>query len=338
MALPLSELETATRQHFMPIITNQIWNTSPILYRIFRPSREGQWGLALPAFDGRSIVEPLEYAEVTSTYGAYKTDTTWSMGTTEVMTGANFPWKMYYVGVKIHNVDVTANAGRERIFDMAAIKLQAAVKMLRKALITDFYANSDDTETTYGKMIGMRAICAADKTVGGIAQASYAWWQGYTNTAGANRDLTWAILNAAFYNTKKYGEGDRPTIIACSEGVLQNYENVLSKVVVTGTSGVGYPNLYLSGQLGTKEIDGGFESFSFKRIPMVSDPYCTANSAFLLNEKYLHWRVLKNFDTTGWEQQRSQGKDWVQNVIFGYGALTSSANRKQGYISALNEA
>jgi hypothetical protein len=55
------------------------------------------------------------------------------------------------------------------------------------------------------------------------------------------------------------------------------------------------------------------------------------------NEKYLHWRVLKDFEDTGWTQQRVNGKDWVQNTIFGYGALTSSSNRKLGIIDDLVE-
>jgi len=48
MALPLEELETATREHFMPVVTNQIFKVSPVLWRIFKMAQEGQYGLALP--------------------------------------------------------------------------------------------------------------------------------------------------------------------------------------------------------------------------------------------------------------------------------------------------
>lgn len=50
MALPLTELETATKRHFMPVITNQIFKVSPVLHRIFKPAKAGKWGLALPSF------------------------------------------------------------------------------------------------------------------------------------------------------------------------------------------------------------------------------------------------------------------------------------------------
>lgn len=343
MPLPLDELETATKRHFMPVINNQIYTVSPLLHRIFKPGKEGKWGLALPSFDGRSIAEPLEYAEVSASYGAYKSADTWSAGTTEVLTVANYPWRMYYVGLKIHNKDITANTGRERVFDIAAVKLQNAVKLLRKSLATDIYLASDDTDANE-RMIGLQGLVAANLTIGGIDQASYAWWQGNISTAGSNRDLTWALLNSMYYDTKKYGVGDRSTIIVCSEGVLENYENLLTKTV-TATGGtpdyVGHSPIIQLAQLATqgpKTIEGGFESFSFKRIPMVADPFCPANKLFFLNERYLAWRVLQNFDSTGWTQLRAQGKDWAQNVIFGYGALTSSANRKQGMIEKLTEA
>ena len=90
----LTELETATRQHFMPVLVNQIFRVSPALYRVFKPSKAGSWGLALPSFDGREIVEPLEMDETTTDAGAYKTSTTWSPGTTDVLAGAHYGWRI----------------------------------------------------------------------------------------------------------------------------------------------------------------------------------------------------------------------------------------------------
>lgn len=336
MALPLEELEAATRKHFMPVITNQIFKVSPVLHRIFKIAQEGKWGLALPSYDGQSIVEPLEYGEVSGgsgEHGAYAKADTWSAGSAEVLSGANFPWKMYHVSLKIHNMDTEANKGRERLFDLAAVKLRNSVQTLRKDLITDFYLASDDD--TAKKMIGIRAMVAADKKVGAINQAEYDWWEGNINTAEGNRDITWLLLNKMFFKTKKYGAGDRASLIVASEGVMQSYEDSLTKVASNTPS----PLVQLA-QLATKgmrQFDGGFEGFSFKQIPMISDPYAPANKLFFLNERYIHWRVLKNFEATGWTQLRSQGKDWAQNTIFGYGALTSACNRKLGMIEALNE-
>ncbi len=232
------------------------------------------------------------------------------------------------------------NKGRERIFDKAAVRLQNVTKCLRKALITDFFGSQDDTDANE-RMVGIGAICNNSSTVGGIDQSSYSWWRGNTlDNGGSNRDLTWALLNDAWYLSKKYGEGDPPTVIICSEGVLQNYEDLLTKVAAMGGSSGDAPAVQFmaAAAKGPRTIDGGFEAFFFKRIPMIADPFATANSAYVLNEKYINWRVLKNFDSTGWMDMRNQGQDWVQNFIYGYGALTSSANRKQVKITDLTEA
>lgn len=335
MALPLNELETATRQHFMPVVTNQIFVGSPILTRIFKAAKEGSFGLALPSFDGRSIVEPIEYGEaVGNSHGAYKKSTTWGAGTSEVISGANYPWRMYYAGLKIHNVDLEANkAGMSRIFDLAAIKLRNAVQTLRKDLVTDFYGSQDDTDADE-RMCGFGAMATSEeKVVGGINNNTNTFWQGYLDTAVDNRDLTWNLLNSMYFKTKKYGAGDAATLIVGSEGAIQNYENNLTKV-----SNVLSPLVQVTVPAGEKVIEGGFRAMSFKGIPIVGDSYCPANTCFFINENYLHWRVLKNFDTTGWTQLRSNNQDWVQNTIFGYGALTSSCNRKFGTIKALIEA
>ncbi len=64
MTDPITEINSATRIHFMPVVTNQLFTQSPVLHRIFRIAKEGKFGMALPSFDGRSIAEPLEIGDV----------------------------------------------------------------------------------------------------------------------------------------------------------------------------------------------------------------------------------------------------------------------------------
>ena len=183
--------------------------------------------------------------------------------------------------LKIHNLDTEANKGRERLFDLAAVKLRNAVQTLRKDLITDFYAASDDD--TAKKMIGLQALVAANKKVGGISQVDFDWWKGNINAVGnGDRDITWLLLNKMFFKTKKYGAGDRATLIVASEGVMQSYEDSLTKVAADTPS----PLVQLA-QLATKgmrQFDGGFEGFSFKQIPMIADPFAPAKKLFFISK------------------------------------------------------
>ena len=419
MADPITEINTATNIHFMPVVTNQLFQESPILHRIFRIAKEGDFGMALPSFDGRSLAEPLEIGEVgqeaathttgnvnvtqnsatvtegssaaaftaamanrgslvtadakayaiktvdsatqitlesvyeggtlanqayTITYykdttdaqGAYDKTDTWGAGTGDVLGSAEFTWKMYHNTIKIHNLDAAVNAGRSRIFDIVALKMRNATRRLRKDLITAFFSAQYDG----GKgMVGLRAICGQTGLVGNIEKRKHAWWKGVVKaTAG---DLTWALLNDMWYKTKKFGNEDQVTLFVTTDGALQKYEDNLSKVVVTGAAGdrVG-PNIYLGQNLTDqrKTIDGGFRAFEFKGIPIVTDPNVPTGHLFAINENYIHWRVLKSFTSTGWQQLRHHGSDWAQMTIFGYGALTTSCCSKFGMMTGVNEA
>lgn len=235
------------------------------------------------------------------------------------------------------------------MFDLAALRLQSVVKILRKALITDFYQYTADADAS-GKMVGIRAICDNTKTVGGIDQSANPYWRGCGRTGpqtGSAGSLTWALMNKMYNLTKRYGDGDPATLIVTTEGVLQEYEDNLTKVTTTAGGALAtlpLVQLMSTALRGPRVIDGGFDAFYFKRIPVVADQYIPTNVGaavtpmYFLNERYLHWRVLKNFDTTGWTQLRPQGYDWVQNIIYGYGALTCSANTKQGVMVNLKEA
>ena len=66
--------------------------------------------------------------------------------------------------------------------------------------------------------------------------------------------------------------------------------------------------------------------------------HAPASSLFMMNENYLNWRVLKNFMSTGWQDLRPQGKDYLQMTVSGYGALTFSALQKHGRFSNITEA
>lgn len=351
MADVLSELQTSTQQRFMPIVTNQIYEGSPVTERIFKASQEGDFGLALPSFDGRSIVEPLEVGyvtdltkgdsttDITDSVGSYSTSDTWVAADQDVLSGANYDWKMYHVTLKIHNLRLAENQGASRIIDIAAVKMRNATKRLRKAILTDFYGTNVDGQDG---MIGLRGALQGDpgtaKLIGGIDMNANSYWRGYHDDS--TTVLTWDALNAMWYDTKRMGDADPATVMFCSPGVLEAYENSLSKRVATGASGTGYfAGTQMGSDISNKRVAmGGYDAFFFKGIPMIEDRSAPASSLFMMNENYINWRVLKNFASTGWQNLNDQGKDYLQMTINGYGALTFSALNKMGRYSAITEA
>ena len=192
------------------------------------------------------------------------------------------------------------------------------------------------------KMIGLRGALQGDpgteKLIGGIDMDTNSWWRGYQDSS--TTVLTWDALNAMWYDTKRFGDQDAPTVMFCAPGVLEAYENSLSKRVSTGASGTGYfSGTQFGSDISNKRIAmGGYDAFFFKNIPMIEDRYCPSSTLMMMNENYLNWRVLKNFESTGWQDLRSQGLDFLQMTINGYGALTFSALQKHGRFSNITEA
>jgi len=336
----------------MPIVTNQIFQDSPLLEDVFKSSQEGNFGMALPSFDGQEIVEPMEVgyvtatskgtgADVTNSVGAYKTDTTWAAGSQDTLSGAHFAWKMYHVTIKIHNLTLSENAGSSRIIDLAAIKLRNATKRLRKAIVDDAYGTAVDGDTN-GKMIGLRGVTVGDPgtetLVGGIDMDDYSWWRGYHDSSSTI--LTWDALNAMWHDTKKFGNADAPNVIYATPGVLEAYEATLSKTVPTGSgAGVSYFGVGLTAPASeaNRVSQAGYASFFFKGIPMKEDQFAPSKHAFMLNTNYLNWRVLKNFDSTGWMSLKMNGADFQQMTINGYGCMTFSSLQKLGRFSNITE-
>ncbi len=345
MATMLSELEVHTQRTFIPIITNQLFLKSPVLYRIFKIAEEGDFGMASPSYDGRQIIEPVEMAETTTgntaAVGAYSRDDDWEAGEGEVLKGAAYDWKLYHMTIKIHNLDTEMNKGKSRIFDIAAVRLRNGMRSLRKSMAEDLYNTSYTNESTDPAFISLPAFCATANTIGGINKSSNTWWKGITESTEvvtdggtpttANVPLNWEILNKFWYKTKKYGDNDPATLIVASEGVLQKYEDEISKANQDNAVRI------IANLGGPKEVDGGFRAFFFKGIPMISDTFCPSNEAYFINENYLHWRLLKQFSSTGWQQLETQGKDYAQMTYKGYGALTSSCNKKFARLTDLEE-
>ena len=126
----------------------------------------------------------------------------------------------------------------------------------------------------------------------------------------------------------------------CAPGVLEAYENSLSKRVATGGSATGYfSGTQFGSDIGSKRIAvGGYDAFMFKNIPMIEDSACPTSHLAMINENYINWRVLKNFSSTGWQELSTQGKDYLQMTINGYGALTFNALSKHGMFTTITEA
>ena len=270
----------------------------------------------------------------TNSSGAYGAADTFAAADNDTLGGATYNWKMYHTTVALHNKEVEMNKDKGRIIDLVAERLQSATTKLQRDLLTDFYASNTGSGNN---MVGLGAFVARTGTVGGIDKSAFAFWQGFANTAASNRALTEPMLNKMYHLTKRYGAGDKATLILTSEGVLEAYESTITSVKSATSS----PNFTLNADANVKSVDSGIVDFKYKGIDIIADPNMpTSNTLYFINENYLNWRVLKAFQSdNGWvDLKATSGVDKIQLTINGYGALTSTACCKHGVIDHITEA
>jgi len=341
----LSEMGTAFKRVIEPRLTNQIYRTSPLLYRIFRVAREGEYPGAriVDSVEGVSVVEPLLVEQIATpgqaTCGAYNTGETAEFAplstSTDKIKGAQYVFKNYRLALAIDNRDLVLMSKAAR-FDVLAAKTREAVRNIQEAMANDLYANHADG-TKY--MVGLQAMVASTGTVGGIDKSTYSWWRGWTKDVGSAA-LDYPNLNYCYYRIKKYVDAQPPTIIVTTPEVLEKFEDQISTVKVAADGGT-IVRLLLAATEGGKRrvLDGGFEAFYFKGIPMVADPYCPSGKAFMIDERRLRWRVLQAWKSTGFTNLHNiTGSDVSRLVATTRGALTTNACRKIAMLYNIAEA
>jgi len=184
----LEGLNVVTREHFMPIVTNQVFQGSPILEKVFGVSKEGSFGMATPSLDGRAIIEPLEIGSVNEEAAtADVTDVSITKGSTTV-TGT----------VSGGFTAAMANRGQISIFGGQTYRIDKIVDSTHLTITEPFeqsdlsgdtatityYTTVANTSGAYGKA---DTFAAGDEDT--LAGASYTWKMYHTTVKIHNVDL-----------------------------------------------------------------------------------------------------------------------------------------------------
>jgi len=184
----LEGLNVVTREHFMPIVTNQVFQGSPILEKVFGVSKEGSFGMATPSLDGRAIIEPLEIGSVNEEAAtADVTGVSITKGSTTV-TGT----------VSSGFTAAMANRGQISIFGGQTYRIDKIVDSTHLTITEPFeqsdlsgdtatityYTTVANTSGAYGKA---DTFAAGDEDT--LAGASYTWKMYHTTVKIHNVDL-----------------------------------------------------------------------------------------------------------------------------------------------------
>jgi len=228
------------------------------------------------------------------------------------ITQASFDWCEYAVSIPVTRIDELKNSGKQAIINHVKAKVQAAEKSLKDLLGTDLFGDG----TTAKAIDGLRLLCAITGTFGGLAKATYSWWQGKVDSS--TTAMTMAALQGQIGNQTI--DSDRPSVLVTTQDVYDDLYAALQpqqRFADEDTFKAGFTNLIVNG------------------IPLIVDSHCPSGYLFALNEAYLHLYCHKdeNFRFAPFRQPTNQNAKVAQ--IFWTGALTSDNCRMQGMMSAL---
>lgn len=305
---PADGLIATTLQHYRSKMEDQIFGSKPLLWILKNEGIETQ--------HGRSIVQPLMYAEITSK-GSYDDNDTFVQPSRIGITAAEFDWKHYYASIFFTGPELAQNTGKEAVLSLLKARVTQAemsvAEDLNRLLFADGSGNSGkDPE-------GLAKLIADANTYAGINRATDTWWQATVTPAGGALGLP---MLAKLYNDVSEGN-DQPSNLLTTQAGFEAYEALL-------TDQIRYED--------TKMADGGFQNLMFKGAPITFDRACQAQTVYALNTKYLKLVSLNGrwMEWSDWLYPVNQDAKYKNLYLSANLTLTNSS--RQGKLTGVTNA
>lgn len=320
MASPnLSELITSTLRDRSGKLADNVSKGNALLTRL---KEKGAWKPA----SGRTIIQELEYAE-NSTFMYYSGGEALNIGSSDVMSAAEFDWKQAACAVVATGLEVDVqNTGDAQIINLLSSRIKNAERTMRNNICNGMY--SDGTGTG-GKQIGGLQLLVADApttgTVGGINRANYSFWQNQVYDASTDGGTAATTANIQTYMNRLYLEcsrgGDNTDLILADSVYYQLFWGSLQAIQRVTDS---------------KMANAGFQSIKFAGADVVYEDATSmpASHMYFLNTDYIFLRYAPKRLFKPLEKVQSINQDAMVQLITFAGNMTTSNAARQGVLKA----
>jgi len=280
MSLSINEANTVSSKYFDKGITSQVYEKSPLFWRLKKDNKvtwvggtKIQFGIRYTTLGQAEAVDPRQQI----TYEQKET-----------RTAGELDWK-YYVGKTMIQWDErTKNTGKAQIINLLKDKADELSQDMFNKFQTDLYATTQASKSFQG----IDEIVDSGDDYAGIAVADAAAW------AGVETSTTRLLLygeNSLSYNINQASFGpDKPSLIITTRDLQSKAESLLQP----------------QERFEDKDMaNAGFTTVKFHGIPIVSDYACTANYIYGLCTKYFEFRYHpdNNFVIDPWTDLKEAG-------------------------------
>lgn len=316
-ALNLGEIVATTLRKRNPQLADNVTNDNALWFTLNQKSH------VKDAMGGRTLVEPLAYAENSSAkwYDGYETFDIAEQA--DQIDAAEYDWKQLGGFAMISGIEEIKNAGKWAALNLIKSRMSVLEMTLKNAAGAGTYA--DGTGTAGKEFGGLQLLIADDPsavgTVGGIDQVANTFWRNQANdlSGGATQTTSANItgyMNAMWLACKR-GK-DLPDLIAADDYMYTVYEESLQQQQrFTNNS---------------KMAAAGFESLKYKSADIVHDDQCPANHMYFMNTDYLYVQCSPKRKFTVGQERKVTNADYTVIPVWLAGNLTCSNRARQGVI------
>ena len=317
MANPgLSELVTTTLRNRSRQLADNVTNNNALFSRL-----NGKGNL-VTIDGGRTIVEPMEYAE-NATFQYYTGYEVLDISPSDVITAAEFDWKQASVNVTWSGLEgEIQNSGREQQINLIDSRIRVAEKTMANNLSTGAY--SDGTGSSGKQVGGLQLLVPKDPTtgtVGGIDRSTAGgtfYRSQVTTTTALSATNIQTNMNALWVKTVR--GGDKPDLIPADNNLWQFYLKSLQTVQRFTND---------------KMASAGFDNLKFMSADVFFDTGggCPTNTMFMLNTDFIRLKVHKNRNMTPMDDKVAINQDASVVPLLWAGNMTLSNAARQGHLT-----
>lgn len=315
MASPnLSELVSTTLRNRKKELADNVSKTNALFNRL------SSKGKVKKLSGGRTIVAELDYAE-NATYQRYSGYDVLNIAPSDVISAAEYDWKLAAVHVSASGEELRANSGPEQTIDLLEGRMVNAMRTMKNNLSTDIY--SDGTASGGKQIGGLQSLVADDPTtgtVGGIDRASYSFWQNQlydfsVEAVTSSSSTIKSAMNKLWLNCIR--GNDKPDLIVGDDVYYDYYETSLQDL-----------QRYMSSEMAS----AGFSALKYKTADVIydGDSGVPASHFYFLNTDYLELNVHKDAEFEPMDQKEAINQDAIIVPIIFQGNLVMSNADVQG--------
>ena len=331
-AIGANTITSIARHFIMPQITDQIYGSNVLLYRLMKGNKRMVQG-------GTQIEVPLMYKRF-STGGAYSGYDVFDTTPHDTIRNAVFNWKQHQVTWSVDGLTMLKADSPLAIANFLTLQSQQAYMEMAENLATGLFGDGTGTTTSAKDIDGLVGLVGSgssigNQTYGGLDRTTYSWWDSSVTGISSTDAMDEATLMTAFTAAQRGGQS--PTLIVSGQDQWNRY---WALGAASGTADrfprqpEGHDNLLYS---------AGFTNLLFNNVPWVADSHVTqgvVNSSnsrvYMLNENFLHWIVSPRADFYLTPFQEPHNQDAMVASLLWAGNLVCSNPDAQGGVFNFN--